>query len=231
MEEHYGVERGSYIWGRQVHVHNVRIERLWRDVTQGFGIKWYNFFYDLEACAGLCPDFDSHIWLLHYLFLSSINQDAMEWAETWNHHKLSLDGERDRSPRDMYFFGVIQEGLRGPEGVVDASGTLQRLEEDIENIMTYGVDWRDMANPALLHHHNLYNPEEVDQLGYHSTHCPPHLSLVEVPAFECPFETDDQQTRFVEALSLMSEFHSREMEDRKSLWIQGLDIMTQILSM
>ncbi|KAF9060018.1 hypothetical protein BDP27DRAFT_1164585, partial [Rhodocollybia butyracea] len=144
--------RGSYIWGRSVH--NVRIERLWRDVTQGFGTKWYNFFYDLEAEWGLQPDLDAHIWLLHYIFLPAINDDVLDWAEAWNHHTMTFDGEeRQRSPRDMYFFGILQE---------DASGLLEHLEEEIEDLVHYGVDWHDMANPELLNHHNQYNTNDLD---------------------------------------------------------------------
>ncbi|KAE9388990.1 hypothetical protein BT96DRAFT_835527 [Gymnopus androsaceus JB14] len=231
MEEHYGPERGSYIWGSRS-VHNVRIERLWHDVTQGFGTKWYNFFYDLEAEAGLHSESDVHIWLLHLLFLPAIDQDAADWAEAWNHHKISFDGEeRERSPRDMYFFGVLQEGLRGPESVVDASGTLQHLEEEIENIMTYGVDWRDLADPVLLRHHNQHNPDEPESLGPHNSQQPPHLSLVEIPTFECPFETEEQLEIFTDALLLMPEYSSRDMQDRKSLWMQALDLLLNILPM
>ncbi|KAJ7740477.1 hypothetical protein DFH07DRAFT_751592 [Mycena maculata] len=65
-------------------VHNIRIERLWCDVTRGFGRKWSNFFLALEFSAGLRPDLDAHIWLIHHLFLPAINQDAIDWVRTWN---------------------------------------------------------------------------------------------------------------------------------------------------
>ncbi|KAJ3924143.1 MAG: hypothetical protein NXY57DRAFT_866981, partial [Lentinula lateritia] len=42
-------------WRKTMVVHNIRIERLWRDVTQGFGLKWYNFFFSLEVELGLLP--------------------------------------------------------------------------------------------------------------------------------------------------------------------------------
>ena len=57
-------------------VHNIRIERLWQDVTRGFGRKWKEFFQQLEVEWGLDPNNDAHIWLLHYLFLEAINEDA-----------------------------------------------------------------------------------------------------------------------------------------------------------
>ncbi|KAF4569538.1 hypothetical protein EYR36_009332 [Pleurotus pulmonarius] len=47
MESLKGLEHGSYIWGRSVH--NVRIERPWRDITLGFGQKWKQFFEHLEV--------------------------------------------------------------------------------------------------------------------------------------------------------------------------------------
>ena len=71
-------------------VHNTRIERLWYDVTHGFGLKWKNFFIDLEAHCHLNP---SHIWLLHHLFMSTINADAEAWVHSWNNHTMQLKGE------------------------------------------------------------------------------------------------------------------------------------------
>ena len=54
-------------------VHNSRIERIWYDVTEGFGGKWKDFFTDLEANEGLDVDNQAHIWLLHHLYLDDIN--------------------------------------------------------------------------------------------------------------------------------------------------------------
>jgi hypothetical protein len=59
----------------------------------GFGEKWKSFFDHLEFYDALDHNSDSHIWLLHYLFLPAINYDALEWAESWNMHVLSIRNE------------------------------------------------------------------------------------------------------------------------------------------
>ncbi|KAJ6525013.1 hypothetical protein B0H19DRAFT_1085131 [Mycena capillaripes] len=69
-----------------------------------------------------------HIWLLHHLFLSSVNRDALEWAEAWNSHQLTSRRQRERSPRDLFLFGMLREGPRG------ISSFLAPDEEEIENI-------------------------------------------------------------------------------------------------
>ncbi|KAJ7749764.1 hypothetical protein B0H14DRAFT_2191504, partial [Mycena olivaceomarginata] len=43
----------SRVRGTTVSVHNIRIERLWVDWTNGVGRKWVNFFYELEVSGGL----------------------------------------------------------------------------------------------------------------------------------------------------------------------------------
>ncbi|KAJ7185191.1 hypothetical protein C8R46DRAFT_817384, partial [Mycena filopes] len=139
METHRGPGRGSYIWGRSVH--NTRIERLWYDVTHGFGQKWKNFFHDLEINHGLNPRSPGDIWLLHHLFLTSINEDALEWAEAWNSHKLQIKGERKRSPRDMFLFSMVQDGPRGISHMVEA------VDEPVDDPSSYGVDWHVTEEP------------------------------------------------------------------------------------
>lgn len=41
------------------------------------GLAWKDFFQCLEAHEGLDPDLESHMWLLHHLFLDAINEDAL----------------------------------------------------------------------------------------------------------------------------------------------------------
>ena len=82
------------------------------------------------------PDLDAHIWLLHHLFLAAINQDADDWASTWNEHKIRLNDERTRSPRDLFFFGMIENGVRGFDDVPAAHDD----DEDIDDLDTYGID-------------------------------------------------------------------------------------------
>jgi len=128
MEELQGIERGSYIWGRYVSsymfyflndmlcrsVHNIRIERLWVDLTMGFGGKWKRFFQSLELYDGLDIEINTHLWLVHHLFLNEINQDAQEWMGAWNNHPISMRGQCQRSPKDLYFFSVVTDGSQGP---------------------------------------------------------------------------------------------------------------------
>lgn len=54
---------------------------------------------DLEANHGLDPTQPAHVWLLHHLFLNAINQDANDWAETWNLHKLQIKKQRSPQPK------------------------------------------------------------------------------------------------------------------------------------
>ena len=54
-------------------VHNIRIEQLWVDVIAQVGATWAEHFQMLEVCHGLDIININHIWLLHYLFLNTIN--------------------------------------------------------------------------------------------------------------------------------------------------------------
>ncbi|KAL7278821.1 hypothetical protein ACG7TL_007838 [Trametes sanguinea] len=95
MIKHCGANRASFIWGTSTR--NTRIERVWVEVGNQFGLFWRGFLYRLERLHGLDPDKRGHLWLLHRLFLGCINVDCQSFQETWNHHPISREG-KDQSP-------------------------------------------------------------------------------------------------------------------------------------
>lgn len=212
-------------------VHNIRIERLWSDVTRGFGLKWSNFFLELEFGCGLNPTFDAHIWLIQHLFLSDIHDDAKEWAGAWNTHKLRIAKERTRSPRDMFFFGMIQNGARGLEDIMGTGCNPVDLsddsDEEVEDIAQYGVDWEDLNDPAIIAHHNQYNEGgEEAQVGFFN-YGPAELSHVEIDEPLCPFSSEQVHALDYELASL-SQFRSRNMVNRRAVWIHALAFCRQL---
>ena len=92
-------------------VHNVPIERLWVNVTAQVGATW-SFFTALELRYGLDINNVHHIWLVHYLFLSLINQQLQFFAEAWNQHKLQIRNGPNRSPANLFGFNMIVHGIR-----------------------------------------------------------------------------------------------------------------------
>ncbi|KAJ7926852.1 hypothetical protein B0H13DRAFT_1972006, partial [Mycena leptocephala] len=53
----------------------------------------------------------SHLWLLHRLFLSEINDDCLEFQEEWNLHPLRGRLTSDQSPADIRFLRQLTEGV------------------------------------------------------------------------------------------------------------------------
>jgi len=186
-------------------------------VTQGFGRKWKEFFQELEFGHGLSPDLDAHIWLLHHLFLADINQDAEEWAVVWNSHRMHIRGERERSPRDMFIFGMIQNGPCGLE------------QDEVEDINGYGVDWADLDDPAILGHHEQHNPDDAAIHNPFVSRDPDEYSHVEVANAPSPLSSE-QIELLDQELSQVPLYRSRSMSARRDMWIHALAFCRHMLS-
>ncbi|TFK87728.1 hypothetical protein K466DRAFT_469880, partial [Polyporus arcularius HHB13444] len=215
MEQERGPHRGSYIWGRSVH--NTRIERLWFDVTIGFGGKWKTFFLELEHHDGLDADNAAHIWLIHHLFLHAINQDAQEWSAIWNAHTLHIRGERASTPHELFLFGVAEHGARGLSHVVQPP-----LEEPIDDIVNYGVDWDVLQDPVLMRHHRENNREAANADAV-NLDIPTRLSDVTCDPPRCPISVE-AVTILNQHLSYHFDLSSRDMVLRRQLWRSALAI-------
>ncbi|KAK7020023.1 hypothetical protein R3P38DRAFT_3318934 [Favolaschia claudopus] len=92
MKDVCGAGRGSYIWGRSVH--KTRDERLWYNVIHGF------------VHHGLNLQIPAHIWLLHHLFLNSINANAQDMYQD-SPRGLKYRRELDDEPlNDPSLYGI-----------------------------------------------------------------------------------------------------------------------------
>lgn len=82
-------------------VHNVRIERLWRDVRRGVIDIYRETFSRLEEERILNPDNDVDIYCLHEVFTNRINKSLSEFVSSWHNHSLS--SERSLTPLQLFY--------------------------------------------------------------------------------------------------------------------------------
>jgi len=162
------------------------------------------FFENLELHEGLDCDSDAHIWLIHHLYLSVINEDALEWADAWNHHKISIRGERQWSPCDMFFFGMLQNGPQGVQLLDD--------EEPVEDIQSYGIDWEDYNNDNILNHHRHANHDDNPDDNPFMSHRLERMTQVDVDEPGCPL-MEEQITFLNLELNRLPYMHSSVIMD------------------
>ena len=155
-------------------VHNIRIERLWVDVTAKVGRPWATRFRTLEERVGLDINNVNHLWLLHHLFLGAVNTQLIAFRDAWNSHEMRLTSQPSRSPNDLFFFGMISEGERGDPlfEELDTNGPQFLPEDDDVDPETYGVDW-EALNQGVSRH-----PETVNEVALDSPSSIVHNELI-----------------------------------------------------
>lgn len=228
MEEHVGQFRGSYIWGRLAatghsnttftdltvisyrSVHNVRIERLWVDIGVQVTSTWSDHFTRLEFRHGLDINNRTHIWLLHYLFLPSINAQLDFFAAAWNQHRIQIRHGPNRSPADMFGFDMLALGVRGyrlPQNTNNIAPAFPhhnlpnlpgQLSEEVyheevlddvlpdDDIETFGVDW-EAYQDNHVRQSLIANDTDTGETSWVRQRGPPNgLSGVELDGPRCP---------------------------------------------
>jgi hypothetical protein len=172
---------------------------------------------------------------LHWLFLDAINEDLSLWVDTWNSHKITLRGEPNRSPRDMYLFGMVEHGPRGIRHLLTSPPEID--EEDLEDPAIFGIDTEIGEDPTLLRHFLENNPEEdwpandVDR-----SQNPFDIEGVPWSLSEVTCEVDDVSlpVGFVQELQLRLlvnpelSFTSQDMTVRRLLWENTLQICADL---
>jgi hypothetical protein len=195
-------------------VHNVRIERLWVDVTAQVGAFWSDMFTELELHYGLDINNIHHIWLLQHLFLPLINGQLSFFAESWNQHRIQIRHGPNRSPADLFGFDMIVHGVRGGQLPLD---DIAMTQEELE---VYGVDWEGLHDERLLQAQRANNAAHEGWSSWVGRVGPPdNLNEVAVSPPSGPLSPQE-----IEALNLALNPWSQSPDDQDiiALWINGL---------
>ena len=92
-------------------VHNIRIERLWRDIRKDVLESFRQLFIHLEECGLLDMDNVIHRTALFIVYQPLIQASLDRAREAWNNHRLRTEGHR--TPRAIWELSkerAIQDG-------------------------------------------------------------------------------------------------------------------------
>jgi hypothetical protein len=191
------------------------------DITAQIGASWVETFTDLEINHGLDINNTHHIWLLHHLFLQSLNQQLTFFAESWNQHRMQIRQGPNRSPADMFGFDMLVHGLRGDHLSDPAEENL--TDEELE---VYGVDWEALQNEHILRSAQQNGQSDTGSTSWIRQVGPPG-NLNEVPLFppNTPSITDTSDFDTLMVAWIAAQGQSATIS---TIWIYGLAIARTI---
>ncbi|KAJ7681188.1 hypothetical protein B0H17DRAFT_1076699 [Mycena rosella] len=96
--QHWGVDHCAYLRGRSLH--NVRIERLWRDVRKDSLESYRQIFTYLGNTGLLDMENEIHRSCLFLVFQPRIQASLDRTRDAWNHHKVRT--ARNKTPIAMF---------------------------------------------------------------------------------------------------------------------------------
>lgn len=172
MEEH--CSESCIIVGSSTH--NVRIERLWRDVQRSVVVLFANLFRTMEDDNVLDHLNEVDIYCLHYIFLPRINRKLNSFRGAWNNHSVST--EFQSTPIQMFVSGLIPQldSSSEPESDSETPSTTLPAQEPVA-VPRCSFTPCTALQQSILQVDPLASADVEGLLGYHETIqvCEEHL--------------------------------------------------------
>jgi hypothetical protein len=194
-------------------VHNTQSERLWFDLVNDLSQEWKVFFQDLEMHHGMNAEAGDHIWLLHYLFLEELNCELKEWAKGWNHHKMQLKGEENKSPMEMFLLGMVEREAPGIEDWI-------HQQEAVEDLPNYGIAWEDLAEQVAG---NVVDDGQI-QMPFQVDNRPEELHEVWCEPPGCPLTAGEKERLDAAIVREFGTNKYRSMPERMLIWDRAFEV-------
>ncbi|KAF9504812.1 hypothetical protein BS47DRAFT_1401003 [Hydnum rufescens UP504] len=149
-----------------------------------------------------------------------INDEINFFVQSWNNHPLQIQGQRTRSPIDLFGFDMAACGIRG--NMLDEED-LQRVHMDSlaqEDLETYGVDWEALRDPIVSGAHLQNNPLVEGTTSWIGRVGPPdNLNEVRVDSPETGLQQTDVEQLYQFILPLLG---FSDIDSMSSQWAQSL---------
>ena len=100
-------------------VHNVRIERLWRDTFHCALSVFHQVFHHLEECGKLDPLSEQDLFCLHFVYIPRISKALDMFKTGWNNHAITT--ENCKTPLQMFTRGTIAHGPQPPQSTIHSN--------------------------------------------------------------------------------------------------------------
>ena len=152
-------------------VHNIRIERLWRDTFRCVLSLFYRLFYYLEDCEKLNPMSEVDLYCLHFVYIPRISKALEAFRNGWNNHAITT--ENSMTPVQLFTSGVLSHGPYQQSQIpheentvtvalgVDIPSTTSPLTSDQEDLLcsivnpleestNYGIELYDQVKQFVI---------------------------------------------------------------------------------